>query len=293
MENNIKSPRMMGIFGTGRSGSSWLGSIIDSHPQVAYRFEPFHRLKQNPTIKKALQVLESKSLKESDLTLVYNALLSAHPKIERPPFFSKEYGLVWGKTWLRPLAMKFNGFDLLFQWLYTARNRPPIVFKEVTMEPVMANLLDHTSVPVVYLVRHPCAVVASTIRGQKQGVMPIGRHGVLAKLLQKHDPQLAEQYASQVERMDLLERDTLLWRIDVEKGLKAAREHSHALIVLYEALCDDPKAVSKRVFEHFRLDFSEQTVQFLEALDHKIEHKRRFKEFGVQASFSVLRTRRL
>jgi hypothetical protein len=53
MENDNYSPRIMGIFGTGRSGSSWLGSIIDSHPQVAYRFEPFHRLKQNPTIFKA------------------------------------------------------------------------------------------------------------------------------------------------------------------------------------------------------------------------------------------------
>jgi hypothetical protein len=288
MENDNYSPRIMGIFGTGRSGSSWLGSIIDSHPQVAYRFEPFHRIKQNPTIFKARELLESESLTESDLVLVYNALLPAHPKIERPPFFPKEYGLVWGKTGLRAPAMKFNGLLMLFKWLYTARSQPPLVFKEVTMEPIMANLLAHTSVPVVYLVRHPCAVVASTVSGQKLGVMPIGRHSILAELLKKHDPQLAAQYAPLVEGMDLLERETLLWRIDVEKGLNAARDHSNALVVLYEALCDDPLAVSKRVFEHFSLDFSEQTVQFLDALGHQ-QQTRRLMEFGIKPYFSVFR----
>jgi len=287
MENDNNSSRIMGIFGTGRSGSSWLGSIIDSHPQVAYRFEPFHRLKQNPMIFKARQLLESDSLKESDLTLVYNALLPAHPKIERPPFFPKAYGFVWGKTGLRAPAMKFKGLNLLFKWLYTARRQPPLVFKEVTMEPIMANLLGHTSVPVVYLVRHPCAVVASTMTGQKQGVMLKGRHSILAELLKKHDPQLAAQYAPQVEGMDLLERETLLWRIDVEKGLNAARDHSRALIVLYEALCDDPQAVSKRVFEHFSLDFSVQTVKFLDALAHQSQPTRRFMEFGIKPYFSV------
>ncbi len=285
----MKSPsQIMGIFGTGRSGSSWIGSIIDSHPQVAYRFEPFHRLKHYPPIEQARRLLDSEQIKESDLSTVYRALLPAHPKIERAPFFPKEYGFSYGKSWLRTSALTFKVLNPLFKWLYTPNGQPPIVFKEVTMEPMMAKLLTHTLMPVVYLIRHPCAVVASTVKGQKQGVMFTGRHSILTKLLQKYGHEWSESYISQLENMNLLEKETLLWRIDVERGISAAKKHEKALIVIYETLCDDPLTVSKQVFDHFGLDFSTQTVDYLETLMGK-EQSHNKGELGIKPYFSVIR----
>jgi hypothetical protein len=285
MKKNMKF-RLMGIFGTGRSGSSWLGSIVDSHPEVAYRFEPFHRLKKYPTIYNAYQLLEADSIQETDLIKVYEALLPADAVLERPPFFLKNNAFITGKTWFRPLARKYLFFNPLFKLFYSPRSYPPIVFKEVTMEPLMANLLVHTSMPVVYLVRHPCAVVASTLVGQQQGVMPSGRLTILAELLGKHDAELAQRYVPQLDKMGLLEKEALLWRIDVEKGIFAAKNHPNALIIIYEKLCDDPNVVSQQVFNHFQLEFSTQTVEYLAALK---QEKLVSQELGVKAYFSVLR----
>ncbi|MDJ0687655.1 MAG: hypothetical protein QNJ41_04015 [Xenococcaceae cyanobacterium MO_188.B32] len=37
---------MGALFGLGRSGTTWLGAIVASHPEILYRFEPFHRLQK-------------------------------------------------------------------------------------------------------------------------------------------------------------------------------------------------------------------------------------------------------
>jgi len=288
MDTN-KSPKLMGIFGTGRSGSSWLGSIVDSHPEVAYRFEPFHRLRHSPPIEKVRQLLESEGFQESDLPQVYEALLPAHPTLERPPFFPKTYGFTAGKAWVRVPTRKLRIFHSVFKWLYTPRTNPPLVFKEVTEERIMNQLLARTSIPIVYLVRHPCAVVLSTVTGQKQKVMPTGRHTVLDKILKRHDPELSAQYSSNIENMDLLEKEALLWRVDVEKGILATQKYKNALLVIYENLCDDPVAVSKQIFEHFGLTFSAQTTDYLNSFEKIHQESNSLSEFGIKSYFSVNR----
>ncbi len=286
----MEFPKIRGIFGTGRSGSSWLGSIIDSHPQVAYRFEPFHRLSQLPDISELRHRLEHEKCDNRDLHTVYQLLLTANPVIERPPFFPKSFSRAFGKTWLRPVACKTQTFKLIYKKIYNAHHAPTIIFKEVTMETMMKNLLACTSIPVVYLVRHPCAVVSSMLSGMKNGNMPTGRQTVLASLLEKHDPSMAEMYCPQLDNMDLLEKETLLWRIDVEKGISASKNYKNALTVIYEILCDDPISISTQVFQHFGLDVSNQTLSYLENFtQNNIKKFHILSELGVQPYFSVNR----
>lgn len=287
--NNIK---VMGIFGSGRSGTSWLGAIVDSHPQVIYRFEPFHRLKNTSHhIKQLSQRFRSETLNEDDLMTIYQALIIAHPKTERPPFFPKNYTQPLGKSGLRPLAMRFKSIQPVYQWLYTPRHQQAVlVFKEVGMEKVMAKLLTQTSMKVVYLVRHPCGLVNSKWRGYQQGLMPVDRHDILTQRLKKNNPPLAERYLPQLEQLSFEEKEALTWRLDLEQGIEATQKQENALIVTYEQLCTDPTHYAQQIFQHFELAFAPQTQHFLNTLTQ--EHKKRhsiFKELIDNKYFSVLR----
>ena len=82
--------KMGSIFGTGRSGTTWLGAMVSSHPEIAYRFEPFHRLgATQPAVEEALETIRSNEFSYKDLSSVYQALLPAYPQAEKPPFFPK------------------------------------------------------------------------------------------------------------------------------------------------------------------------------------------------------------
>jgi hypothetical protein len=262
-----KAPPLKAIIGAGRSGSTWLGSIINSHPEVAYRFEPFHRLqRREPKFKYLLDVLADPNISDQNLEEIYLNLFKADPLTEKPPFFEKKYVNQFGikNAWM--FARTFRPAKYLYRSLYTPKEYVPLVFKEVTYEKFMKNLLTNTSMPITYLVRHPCANVMSDVKGQQEGKMPSRRQDFLERLLKEHDLALYEQYAPQLDHMSRVEKVALLWRIDLEKGIAAIQTTGKGLLISYEQLCDDPHKVAKRVFDYFELKFEPQTKEFLDRL---------------------------
>lgn len=253
------------IFGTGRSGTTWLGSIVNSHPEVAYRFEPFHRLpKYYLTVKK---FLESSNLSHEDIAIIYNLLIEANPVIDKPPFFKKNPQVLDYQQWAWLFARSIPILTPIYQNLYTPKNLPTLVFKEVNFEEMMLKILQSTSIPIVYIVRHPCGNILSLFKGQEKGNLPMGRYQVLPSLLQQHDSELAERYIPCLDSMNSLEKTALLWRIDVEKAITAINLFkSKGLLLSYEQLCEEPHKYAQLVFKHFNLNFTEETKIFLDHL---------------------------
>ncbi|NEQ49822.1 MAG: sulfotransferase [Leptolyngbya sp. SIO3F4] len=261
-ENPLKA-----IIGAGRSGTTWLGSIIDSHPEVVYRFEPFHRLKDtNADFKAGLELFSDPTLSDKHLDKIYQLLIEADPLTCKPPFFQKNSRNNFGIKWMWGFSRKFRATRIVYKHLYTPKGRPPVVFKEVTYERHMKNLLTRTSMPITYLVRHPCGTMLSEMKGQATGQMPTGRQAFLGRLLKAHDSDLHERYEPMLDNMSPLEKSTLLWRLDLEKGVSAIKETNKGLLLTYEQLCDDPYTHSKRAFEHFGLKFEKETEQFIDNL---------------------------
>jgi hypothetical protein len=268
--------RLAAVLGTGRSGTTWLGAILKSHPEVIYRFEPFHRLKDVPRIAGARDILVSPGCGEAALEKVRSALLPADPEADKPPFFSRSGGSDLGRMAAWSLARRLKPAAAAYRRIYRARAQGVLVFKEVSMEKHLGSILGSARVPVVYLVRHPMAVVASTIKGQNAGAMPVGRLGVLESLLTSHDSTLAARFVPRLGSLGPAASNALLWRIDVEKGVSAVRGVRHARLVIYENLCRDPQGVVDGICTLFGLPAAPAVTRFIrESTTPEASRKRR------------------
>jgi hypothetical protein len=255
------------IFGTGRCGSTWFGSVINSHPEVAYRFEPLLRLRRIEKYRLLISNIEHQGFGDGRLGQLRAALLPARPELEIPPFFRKRNRRNLGIAALYPLARGFRPMSALFRAIYSPSDTAPLVFKETGAHDFMVRLLEETTTPVIYLVRHPVAVSDSSARGQERGVMPTGRQEVLVDILRDNANELSLKFGGRVPHMSLLERNALLWRMDVERALRAGMAAgSRFLPILYEQACREPLKQFTRVFAHFGLDVPDQTAAFLQSL---------------------------
>jgi hypothetical protein len=286
------APKLGGIFGTGRCGTTWLGAMVSSHPDVAYRFEPFHRLKKSKiAIATALEKIRAEDFSTQDLDLIYQALLPAYPEIEKPPFFAKNYGMFpFGRTLTWPLARKYSWAGNIFSQLYLPQGKPTLIFKEVALVDVLTKLLGLNQVPIVYMLRHPCGVISSVLKGQQDALMPSGRRSVLLNLLTEHEPHLAAQYAAKLPEMDIAEQEALLWLLDVEKAIQVCQVNPHALVVVYEQLVEQPLETLEKIFTHFGLSMDSQVEKFLEqSTEYSMASRIKRGEIGINQYFSIFR----
>jgi hypothetical protein len=255
-------PQLGALFGTGRSGTTWLGAIVDSSPTVAYRFEPFSRLRNHPRIQHARTAAESSSLPTADARdIVYRALRPAHPRIVKDPFFAKSCSRSLGRRPAWYAARLLPALNPIVERVYTPAKTTPIVFKEVAYYALMHHML-RLEVPTVFLIRDPRAVVASLLVGQKQNLMPSGRLGVLDDLARKHDPELSREFDGTLQSRSSAFMNAMLWRLDVEEALRV-HPHPQLRLIYYESLCTSPTQVATETFEHLGLELTDETLRFI------------------------------
>jgi len=256
------------IIGPGRSGTTWAGTIVDSCPDVIYRFEPFHRMAAvSREFKTWFERLKNQAVHESDIASLYDLLRIADPLVNKAPFFAgKSYRVrTLGRSPLWPVARIFPPANWLYRAAYTPVAGPPLVFKEVTFIKPIRTLIEQTAVPIVYLVRHPCATVLSEIRGQGYERNP-ARQRRLRELLLEHAPHYVEQFEAIIAGQDIAARTALLWRAEVEACTIAIQGSSRGMLLTYEQLAADAYRESERMLEHLGLEFGDGTRQYLDVL---------------------------
>lgn len=255
------------LVGPARSGTTWAGTIIDSCPDVIYRFEPFHRMAAaDPEIREWFDRLKRREVTHSDIPRLYEILRLAHPLTNKAPFFPyKAYQLRrFGRSQMWPLARVLRPLRWIYGRAYTPNAGPPLIFKEVTFVRPVQNLVSDAAIPIVYLVRHPCATVLSEVRGQANG--RLSRQQRLRELLLEQSPWLIEQFPEVVAGKDVVSRTALLWRSEVETCAAEVRASATGMVLTYEELADDAHLHARRMFAHLGIEFGDQTLEFLDRL---------------------------
>jgi hypothetical protein len=217
---------VLSVHGAPRSGTSWLGQILNSHPAVAYRYQPLFawayrgRLTPDSTREEVHGLLADWLATQDDFVLQRGAA-----RLGPTPEF----------------AEKDRAPSLLVTKMVRYHHLLPVLFAHVP------------GLRVVGIVRHPCAVVSSFLRTPREWRAEWDADREWRSAPSKNQGRSEEYYG--------FER----WKQLTERFLELAVEHPGGFLgVRYEALVADPLRQTERIFAFAGLEVGPQTRAFLE-----------------------------
>lgn len=235
------------VTGVHRSGTTWVGRVIDMSPDVGYVNEPF-----NPTHQPGICACR--------FSYWYQYVHTGNASAFTPALFDTlrfRYAYAAQLRGVRgPADLHRLSVDAAhFLWYRVRRARPLLKDPIAAMS---AGWLSTTfGAQVIVVVRHPAAVAHSLRR--LNWWHPFGDFLRQAELI---DQQLRE-LEPQIRRMagghhDILDEAALLWRIVYSVLLAQGSAHPQWLFVRQEDLARDPVLGFARVFDWLELEYPER-----------------------------------
>lgn len=216
------------IHGVPRSGTSWLGQIFDSHPDVAYRHQPLfaYRFKDRLNLKSSPE----------DVSRFLHELY----EVSDDEFI---------------LDVKRRESAAAFWQRAVKENRPRyLVMKMVRYHHLLQLFLENiTDARVIGIVRHPCAVINSWLQAPKEF-----RAGWSAQEEWRYAPK---KNAGRIEEFNGFEK----WKelASLFLALEEANPQRFYL-VRYEDLVANAAQITRDLFDFVGLDTPDQALRFLQ-----------------------------
>jgi len=263
------------LFGVPRSGTTWLGKIFDSHPDVLYRHEPDVVLEDD-----GLPWICPEVLTEADCRMAeeYLRRLTATATLRtsgKPPFFPKSYRGPWAHFVRNTLicglraaemggtaAARLNRLSVPDLIAAGARSRVRVVVKSNAAHGrahAYGQAWPHARF--VLILRDPWGYAASIRRGKSLGKMGV------PPLQWIPTSSAARRYGLTEERLAALpELEQLAWNwvISNEKVLLDLEGRAALKVVTYRALCEEPMRQTQDLFAFADLQWNRQTEKFIE-----------------------------
>lgn len=263
------------LLGAPRSGTTWLGKIFDSAPDVIYRHEPDSVI-HDPRLPQWVVAADAEGSREVAQSYLLKLAQTRNIKTNGVmPVFRKSYHGRLG-YWLRVMCI----FTLKMaeqvgptQGWAEKRCIPDFVNADHDAETVLviksviglgraylfSRILENGKI--VVIIRHPCGYVASQLRGRRVGMMS-GKVAIQALSETEQARSKGLTYAA-LKAMDLVEQLAWHWVISNEKTMEETRGQSNVKLISYEQLCADPLHVSRKLFDFCRIRWTEQTESFV------------------------------
>lgn len=263
-------------FGLPRSGTSWLGKLFDSHPEILYLHEPDKEvhLEDLPVLLPARQPGGHQNIHR----FLAKVLANRSPAVTgKRPFFPKSYrsppremvrnliGLAARALPLR-LCQRVRVPDLVDP----GKPEPRVVWKSINSAGRLGAFVR--ALPLsrsILIVRHPCGQIASILRGHAAGrfrnPLPSEQYRVLEALAATEQGRAHGITLDKLRALRPVERMAWRWVLFLEKALKDIAGLASCQVVRYEDLCANPMERTRELFSFSGLTWHPQTREFLRA----------------------------
>jgi len=261
--------------GLPRSGTTWLGKILDSHPDTFYSHEPDSAVpfRGIPLMVEADSASEYESALRGEVERMQS--VRTVRVVGKLPIFPKRHSARL-PVWLRAQEL------LVWKGLARVFGEPNVprhvaggpsrdarwVWKSIESTGRLGAIARlFPSARIVFVIRHPCGVAASILRGEedmKFSAGPSSEDRGFFELLARTG--VARSRGLTVERffaMSAIERIAWRWALLNEKTLHELSGLPNCRVVRYEDLCDRPIEVSRDLLAFAHLDWADQTHAFV------------------------------
>jgi hypothetical protein len=277
-ETETASRPVILLCGMPRSGTTWVGKIFDSHPDVIYRHEPDTLMPIS-----GVPLLASPDNLEQYRPAV-EAFCETIAKIQRTkvsatiPVFMKSYqpwsGWVLRRASIgvsRYLGRVLGEMPVLEGLNYRSIPHAPMVWKSIESTGrfgLLARTIPQSRC--ILVLRHPCGHIASVLRGEARGKFASDRVssedlGVFELLAATPQAKRNALDLRAFKQMKPVERLAWRWAIFNEKALEETEDLPNITVLRYEDLCARPVEVARQLFAFAGLSWTEQAEQFLRA----------------------------
>lgn len=208
-----------------RSGSTWLGSIFDSHPNTIYKMQPLFSYAFKDR-------LSSKSTSE-DIDRFFSELEKSED------------------DFLDQIEGKKSGIIPLFK-----KEVPTaIVYKEVRYHHILQNLLEKDkSIKVVGLIRNPFSTILSWLKAPKEFRAELGWK------IEDEWENAPKKNLNRIEEFNGFEKWKEVTKLFIFLQKKYPKQF---YLVEYEKLLADKKKEITKLFDFCNLELNSQTIDFL------------------------------
>lgn len=262
------------VLGSARSGTSWLATIFDAHPDSLYLHEPDIAQRRDDIpycLDPPFDPAWVEAMQGYVRTLFDDRSLRTVGRREQ---FDKSYRSLSAQQIRKALIYAGKAADRLGR---RAGREPDIkvpdlwrrgaepglfVIKSVTMLG-RSGLLKavYPALPIVLIVRHPCGHIASIRRGIQKGNLEEQKG--LGQLANLHIAREFGMDAATFAALSAEEKQAMRWAISNSHALRQLKDHEAAHIIRYEDLCEDPEAIMQRLFDALGLVFADSVRRYI------------------------------
>ena len=259
------------VFGLPRSGTTWIGKLFDSHPDTLYRHEPdsVQRLSMPLFPEKQDAPRHREELEQFVATL---PRMRSPEVVGKQPLFPKSYQSAAGLAAYRASVVVAKAasrvhrhFPCAYRPTGEGGRNARVVWKSIESSGRLGACIEALpEVRAIHLMRHPCGVVASRLRGSvAHGFgQPAADLWVLKLLLATTSGQAHGMDMEAIQRLTPEEQVTWSWLLTQEKILADVADSERVLTVRYEDVCAQPIELTRRMFEFAGLNWQPQTEKF-------------------------------
>ena len=260
------------IFGMPRSGTTWLGKIFDSHPDTLLRHEPdaIHATNDFPFVVPSDDI--EKYLHRAKEYLIERVSDRQLRCVATTPFFHKNYRNSVSEKFREALIFVAKTLDAsLLGNIERKITIPDMISSSASTVNVVKSVDSTARLPLfskacpnekfLYIMRHPCGLVNSKIRGDKLGKIQRSKaHKAWLNFDYALENNLTE---SDLNNWSDLEVAAWGWALVNDLIFRASEKHENIEIVNYDALCVSPMEYCKALFTWSELEWHPQTEKYI------------------------------